>query len=51
MGNATLPLFLATVLAGWVDRHQQAIIDYLLEENRAFKHPLQGRRFHLSDND
>jgi hypothetical protein len=23
-------------LAGWVNRHQQAIIDYLIEENRVF---------------
>ena len=51
MGNAILLHFLATVLAGWVNRHQQAIIDYLLEENRVFKQQLQGRRLRLSDND
>ena len=51
MGNANLFPLLATVLAGWVNRHQQAIIDYLIEENRVFKQQLRGRRLHLSDND
>ncbi len=51
MGNANLLHFLAIVLAGWVNRHQQAIIDYLIEENRIFKQQLQGRRLHLSVND
>ena len=51
MGNANLLHFFATILAGWVNRHQQAIIDYLMEENRVFKQQLQGRRLHLSDND
>ena len=51
MGNAKLFHFLAAVLAGWVNRHQQAIIDYLMEENRIFKRQLQGRQLHLSDND
>jgi len=30
-----LRLLLAT-LAGWINRHQQDVIDYLVEENRAF---------------
>ncbi len=51
MGSAKLLHFFATVLAGWVNRHQQAIIDYLMEENRVFKQQLQGRRLNLSDND
>ena len=51
MGNANLLNFFATVLAGWLNRHQQAIIDYLMEENRVFKQHLQGRRLHLSDDD
>jgi hypothetical protein len=38
-------------LAGSVNRHQQATIDYLIEENRLFKQQLQGRRLRLSDND
>ena len=51
MGNPTLLHFLASVLAGWVNRHQEAIIDYPLAENRVFGQQLQGRRLHLSDND
>ena len=51
MGSANLLHFFATVLAGWVNRHQQAIIEYLMEENRVFKQQLQGRRLHFSDND
>ena len=51
MGNANLLHFFATVLAGWVNRHQQAIIEYLMEENRIFKQQVQGRRLNLSDND
>ncbi len=27
--------FVVLVLAGWVNRQQQAVIEYLLEENRA----------------
>ena len=51
MGSANLLHFFATVLAGWVNRHQQAIIEYLMEENRVFKQQLQGRRPQLSDSD
>lgn len=51
MENAKVLHFLAVALAGWVNRHQQAVIDYLLEENRIFKQQRQGRRLSLSDND
>ena len=51
MSNVNLISLLATALAGWVNRHQQAIIDYLIEENRIFKQQLNGRRLQLSDND
>src|SRR5882724_4084992 len=43
-----LRLLLAT-LAGWVNRHQQQAIDYLVEENRALREQLRGRRVRLSD--
>ena len=43
-----LRLLLAT-LAGWVNRHQQYVIDYLVEENRALRGQLRGRRVRLSD--
>jgi len=35
--------------AGWLERHQQAIIDYLIEENRILKEQLEGQRFRFTD--
>ena len=44
------PLHLfAIVLAGWLNRHQQAVIDYLIEENRVLKDQLEGQRFRFTD--
>src|SRR5215475_6474888 len=43
-----LRLLLAT-LAGWVNRHQQQVIAYLVEENRPLREQLRGRRVRLSD--
>ena len=43
--------FIVVVLAGWVNRHQQTIIDYLIEENRIFKQQLMSRRLRLSNDD
>ena len=43
-----LRLLLAT-LAGWVNHHQQQVIDYLIEENRALREQLRGRRIRLGD--
>jgi transposase InsO family protein len=43
-----LRLLLAT-LAGWINRHQQHVIDYLVEENRALREQLRGRRVQLTD--
>ncbi|MGH7307181.1 MAG: integrase core domain-containing protein [Candidatus Rokuibacteriota bacterium] len=40
---------LLVVLAGWVNRHQQQIIEYLVEENRVLKEQLKGRRLRLTD--
>jgi transposase InsO family protein len=51
MDNVKIFHFIVVALAGWVNRHQQAIIDYLIEENRVFKQQLQGRRLRLSDDD
>ena len=36
-------------LAGWVNRHQREVIDYLREENRVLKEQLGGRRVRLTD--
>lgn len=41
--------FLLVALAGWLNRHQQAVIDYLIEENRVLKEQLKGRRLRLTD--
>jgi len=35
--------FLLVAVAGWVNRHQQAIIDYLQEENHVIFEPLGGK--------
>ena len=43
-----LPMLLVT-LAGWVNRHQQRVIEYLVEENRVLKEQVMGRRLRLTD--
>ena len=44
------PLQLLLVMfAGWVNRHQLDVIEYLQEENRMFKERLGGRRIRLTD--
>jgi putative transposase len=40
---------LLVTLAGWVNRHQHHVIEYLVEENRAIKAQLKGRRLELTD--
>jgi len=34
---------------GWLNRHQQAVIDYLIEENRVLKEQLEGQRLRFTD--
>ncbi len=43
-----LRLLLVT-LAGWVNRHQQLVVEYLVEENRVLKEQLKGRRVQGGD--
>ncbi|MCP3915283.1 MAG: hypothetical protein GY711_06990 [bacterium] len=43
-----LRVLLLTV-AGWVHRHQQHAVEYLLEENRVLKEQLGGKRLRLTD--
>ena len=43
--------FLLLVLAGWVNRQQQDVIDYLQEENRVLRAGLRGKRLSLSDDE
>ena len=50
MKNAFTPhLFLITVLAGWLNREQQKVLDYLREENRFLKEQLGTRKLRLTD--
>ena len=49
---APLPRPVAVFLllfSGWVNRHQQAVIDYLLEENRVLRARHGPRRLGLTD--
>ena len=43
-----LQVLLLTV-SGWVNRHQQEVIEYLVEENRVLKELMKGRRLRLTD--
>jgi hypothetical protein len=36
--------FLLVLFAGWVNRHQLDVIEYLLAENRVLKEQLRGRQ-------
>jgi hypothetical protein len=40
---------LIAIVTGWLQRHQQQVMAYLLEENRVLKAPLGGRRLRLTD--
>src|ERR671922_2700945 len=40
---------LISMVAGWLQRHQQQVISYLLEENRVLKAHLGGSRLRLTD--
>jgi hypothetical protein len=35
--------------AGWINRHQQEVIEYLVEENRVLREQLKGHRLRLKD--
>ncbi len=41
--------FFILAVAGWINHHQQEIIDYLIEENRVLQGQLRGRRLRLTD--
>src|SRR6266403_3054502 len=40
---------LLVIFAGWVNRHQSDVIEYLQEENRLLKERLGGRRIRITD--
>jgi putative transposase len=44
-----LPHILLAMLAGWIQRHHQQVISYLIEENRILKAQLGNRRLRLTD--
>ncbi len=41
--------FLALTFAGWVNRSQQDVIEYLKEENRVLREQLGARRLRFTD--
>jgi hypothetical protein len=41
--------FFLLLVSGWVNGHQQAVIDYLLEENRVLRAAHSARRLCLTD--
>ncbi len=41
--------FLILIFAGWVNRNQQDIIEYLQEENRVLREQLSGKRLLFTD--
>ena len=50
MSSLLQPLHLLLMMfAGWVNRHQLDVIDYLQEENRVLKERLGGRRIRFTD--
>jgi hypothetical protein len=50
MTNVIQPFHLIVIaLAGWLNRDQQAVIDYLIEENRVLKDQLDGQRLRFTD--
>ena len=42
--------FLLIAVAGWTNREQQQIVDYLREENRVLRAQILPRRLRLDDN-
>ena len=40
---------LILMFAGWVNREQQAVIDYLREENGVLREQMGGRRLRFTD--
>jgi putative transposase len=47
--NALPIQFLMLIFAGWVNRRQQDVIEYLQEENRALREQLSGKRLRFTD--
>lgn len=41
--------FLVLTFAGWLNRHQEGLIDYLREENQVLREQVGGRPLRLTD--
>jgi len=41
--------FVVIAIAGWMNQHQQQVVDYLLEENRILREQIGGRRVRFND--
>src|SRR5438445_8707745 len=41
---------LVTAVAGWISRHQQQVIEYVMEENRILREQIGNRRLRFTDN-
>jgi len=51
MDSPPAPLaFLLLLVSGWINRQQQEVIDYLLEENRVLRAAYGSQRIRLTDN-
>ncbi len=48
--NALIFQLCVSAMAGWVNRGQQQVIEYLVEENRVLREQLGGRRLRLPAN-
>src|SRR6266852_4171436 len=42
--------FLVVSVAGWMNQHQQHVIEYLTEENRVLREQIGNRRMRFTDN-
>src|SRR5436309_5436544 len=41
--------FLVISIAGWLNQHQQHVIEYLIEENRVLREQIGNRRMRFND--
>ena len=42
--------FVVITMAGWMNQHQQQVVEYLLEENRVLREQIGSRRMRFNDN-
>ena len=41
--------FIVVALAGWLNRQQQDVVAYLMEESRVLREQLKGKRIRFTD--